>query len=296
MKKEKGITLIALIITIIVLLILAGITIASVLGDNGILGKANTAKINTEEATILEELRLKASSNVLEDVESNEIIHIDYFKSDNYVKEEFEEDGKICYVINPDRLNPIPSRGKGDSNRGDIYYLKDGVLYYKERDNGKLIGNVFKDINGEDIWIYEEDGDKYRIVGIKIKEFRQGSETRNAIVGESILIVPNTHNGKPVEEVSLDYLLYGETTMNDVSITDVKSLIVSNGIKTLNFRSNDIRFENGNFSLALSNTVENLYIDVYSWDLSKIILQFPNGINSNIIKSDIANGVYRILS
>ena len=39
MIKNKGITLIALVITIIVLLILAGITIASITGENGILRK-----------------------------------------------------------------------------------------------------------------------------------------------------------------------------------------------------------------------------------------------------------------
>ncbi len=40
LKKSKGITLIALVITIIVLLILAGITIASITGENGILRKS----------------------------------------------------------------------------------------------------------------------------------------------------------------------------------------------------------------------------------------------------------------
>lgn len=43
-KNEKGITLIALVITIIVLLILAGVTIATLTGNNGILTKANEAK------------------------------------------------------------------------------------------------------------------------------------------------------------------------------------------------------------------------------------------------------------
>ena len=42
--KESGITLIALVITIIVLLILAGVTIAMVVGDNGILTRAREAK------------------------------------------------------------------------------------------------------------------------------------------------------------------------------------------------------------------------------------------------------------
>ena len=46
--KEKGITLIALVITIIVLLILAGVTIAMVVGDNGILTRAKESKTQTE--------------------------------------------------------------------------------------------------------------------------------------------------------------------------------------------------------------------------------------------------------
>mgnify|MGYP002562860869 CR=1 FL=1 len=49
-KNAKGITLIALVITIIVLLILAGVTIATLTGDNGILKKAGDAKTQTEQA------------------------------------------------------------------------------------------------------------------------------------------------------------------------------------------------------------------------------------------------------
>ena len=49
-KKEKGITLIALVITIIILLILAAVTIAALSGDNGILKNAAKAKEETERA------------------------------------------------------------------------------------------------------------------------------------------------------------------------------------------------------------------------------------------------------
>ena len=42
-RNSKGITLIALVITIIVLLILAGVSIAMLTGDNGILTQANSA-------------------------------------------------------------------------------------------------------------------------------------------------------------------------------------------------------------------------------------------------------------
>ena len=57
-KEAKGITLIALVITIIVLLILAGVTIATLTGDNGILGKANDAKTQTEQAKEDENLKI----------------------------------------------------------------------------------------------------------------------------------------------------------------------------------------------------------------------------------------------
>ena len=56
LRKEKGITLIALVITIIVLLILAGVTIAALSGDNGILQRASEAKEQTQIQTD-EELR-----------------------------------------------------------------------------------------------------------------------------------------------------------------------------------------------------------------------------------------------
>ena len=57
-RKEKGITLIALVITIIVLLILAGVTIATLTGDNGILKKAGDAKTQTEQAKEDENLKI----------------------------------------------------------------------------------------------------------------------------------------------------------------------------------------------------------------------------------------------
>ena len=47
-KQNKAITLIALIITIIILLILAGISIASLTGENGILKKASSAGEQTK--------------------------------------------------------------------------------------------------------------------------------------------------------------------------------------------------------------------------------------------------------
>lgn len=58
MKTNKGITLIALVITIVVLLILAGVSIAMLTGENGILTQANKAKKENENATVDEKRKL----------------------------------------------------------------------------------------------------------------------------------------------------------------------------------------------------------------------------------------------
>ncbi len=57
-RVNNGITLIALVITIIVLLILAGVAIATLAGDNGILIKAQEAKNKTEETGDIEKINL----------------------------------------------------------------------------------------------------------------------------------------------------------------------------------------------------------------------------------------------
>ena len=61
MRNQKGITLVALVITIIVLLILAGVSISLVLGQNGVLTQASNAVITNAKATALQELQMAVS-------------------------------------------------------------------------------------------------------------------------------------------------------------------------------------------------------------------------------------------
>ena len=58
LKERKGITLIALVITIIVLLILAGVSIAMLTGQNGILTQAQNAKTTNENKSAEEKVKL----------------------------------------------------------------------------------------------------------------------------------------------------------------------------------------------------------------------------------------------
>ena len=60
---KKGITLIALVITIIVLLILAGVSIATLTGDNGILTRAQDAKRETEKSGAKEKVQMEVAGS-----------------------------------------------------------------------------------------------------------------------------------------------------------------------------------------------------------------------------------------
>ena len=69
-KLEKGSTLIALIITIIILLILAGVTITMITGDNGILKQATNARETNTKAELEEQVKLAVMASKVNDTAS----------------------------------------------------------------------------------------------------------------------------------------------------------------------------------------------------------------------------------
>lgn len=89
MNQNKGITLVALVVTIVVLIILAGVAIASIVGDEGIIRKSKQAKQDTELASVRGQIDVKASGHA-----------IDYLQEENTDPmqrryEKLKEDGYI---------------------------------------------------------------------------------------------------------------------------------------------------------------------------------------------------------
>ena len=95
-KEKKGITLIALVITIVVLLILAGVSIAMLTGDNGILTQATKAKEETESAAKNETSDLANLESLINEYQSN--IKIDQVTDSN--PGTLEQEDTNTYVIN----------------------------------------------------------------------------------------------------------------------------------------------------------------------------------------------------
>ena len=70
-KQERGVTLIALVVTIVVLLILAGISINLVLNNNGVISKAKEAKKQYAEAQTNDENQQKEIEDWIEETVTN---------------------------------------------------------------------------------------------------------------------------------------------------------------------------------------------------------------------------------
>lgn len=71
-KQEQGITLVALVVTIIVLLILAGVTISAVLGENGLVQKAKRATQVHQNAVITENTEMNNAANFINTIANND--------------------------------------------------------------------------------------------------------------------------------------------------------------------------------------------------------------------------------
>ena len=121
MKKSKGITLIALIITIIVLLILAGVSLRLVAGNEGILGRAEKAVTKNDEASAREKLELELQGLLIAR-KSGEKFNLE----DELTNKGFIVDGDMVTVdgyqfkIDEDKLQIVESLGKGEKNEAII--------------------------------------------------------------------------------------------------------------------------------------------------------------------------------
>lgn len=105
-NKNKGITLIALVITVIVLLILAGVSIAMLTGENGILNQAKKAKEETEIASEEEKVKLATSGALLQDngksiIQSNLQSELSkYFDTEDFsVSSGTNDEGKNGFIV-----------------------------------------------------------------------------------------------------------------------------------------------------------------------------------------------------
>ena len=136
MRKQNGITLIALVISIIVMLILAGVSINAVIGDNGVIGKSQET-LYLQSCAVLEEfLQMKYAENYEETGEfrtAKDFLYTKYpnwfyknslgYISDAYGHALYLLNMEEIYQTNPELRNQI--KGGTASTVGEFYGQKD---------------------------------------------------------------------------------------------------------------------------------------------------------------------------
>ena len=127
MKGNKGITLIALVITIIVLLILAGVSIAMLTGDNSLLGNAQKTGPYNDIGAAKDEIGLAFNSAMQQ------------FYEQKYTGKQLDSNASFATKLET-AINEITSKGR---NHGcGIVYDKDAGKITITKESYKLEGTV----------------------------------------------------------------------------------------------------------------------------------------------------------
>ncbi len=142
LKNENAITLIALVITIVVLLILAGVTIASLTGDNGILTRASDAKIETAVGAVKEALKLEQGEKRINEEELTPETLLTEGKVQRTVQQGEDGNYYMYYALKEDAVEGMEGLGKGNiTELKDIFLIDDNLNVKYIANNGKEYGD-----------------------------------------------------------------------------------------------------------------------------------------------------------
>ena len=228
-KKEKGITLIALVVTIVILLILAGISMTMVIGKNGIIKKAKDARENQVHSAVKEGIILSHNQYTIEDGtgESNSTTFKDYIEGKGII----DKNG-IINVVN--LLGKKQHLGNGsNTTTGDVYVFEESddvyrVKYYDEKKEEHLIDEFEKGSTGED---WKETDPKYFEVDddgtIRFKEEYGEAFYRGTVKWtEENLVIPEEIDGKKVTRIEwYGFTEFMSSVLKRVKIPDTVTYI-----------------------------------------------------------------------
>ena len=237
MKKrtEIGITLIALVVTIIVLLVLAGITISMVSND-GMLGKAKNAAAVSEKASAEEEMSMYLASLEVSKAEDGNKRLADYIQ-DDVGNGEVED-----FLNNGDGYAQVAYRG-----HNYMVNLDDGTFTYIGKTDGKGVNRHIKQVLSND----NQD-----VPGIAMVE---AGEIETEDLGWKVLstnedgtvnLIANTNTGFEVSISGINGYTNGVKALNEICSKLYGSLEI-NGKKVLSARSvNAEDFYNVTYSVS----------------------------------------------
>ena len=142
-KENKGITLIALVVTIVVLLILVGASINALVGNNGIITQTERALIESNHSNVLEMMGLEITTYSIDNAIENSAFDVLTL---------LQEEGKIDEnnVVNVKNLvNQELSTGNG-TGKSDVYIIEKNdnneyeLVYYDKEQTPRKLGSLMQ--------------------------------------------------------------------------------------------------------------------------------------------------------
>ena len=215
-KDKNGITLVALVVTVVVLIVLAGVSINLVIGNNGIITKAQVAKTSTELAKYKEELSQWKINKKMED--NNFVEDTLSAGKNNLTYGGVKQEGNIKTII----------QDLDDSYLDEVEIIK-GELIINTTNKSKLEGSKVAEVSsnpyiikegelksaGTNLELMSSDG----TVTIPENVTKIGAGAFSSLVGLKTVIIPGT-----VKEVGANAFAYN-TTLEKVIMEEGTEII-----------------------------------------------------------------------
>ena len=262
-RKEKGITLIALVITIVILIILASVTIGFTFGENGLIGRAEQAAELTEVSTANEQMGLYLAGVKMEELQG------DGFRLADYLSNNIGNDGLEDFYNNGDGYGQVSYNG-----HNFLVNLDDYSYTYLGRSDGSVNRRIEQVLGNNN----------ESVPGISMVE---AGDIETEDLGWRVLSVNS--NGSV-------NLIANRNTGFEVSISGINGY--TNGVKALNEICSklygSLEIDGEKVISARSVNLEDFYDVTYSVetnrDLGKIYT--TQRVQPSINKLDIANDKY----
>ena len=305
-ERQQGITIIALVITIIVLLILAGVSIAMLTGDNGILKQASDSKIETAVGTVKEQLKLLQGEKIIQEEKVTPETLLSEGKARRTVQLGENDKYYMYYALKENSLEGMQGLGKGDLiSLKDVFLIDDDLNVKYIASNGKEYGDQISKKILEDeteIRFSSKAFSEYisKISGVAEEEMKfkwMKNQTSLVIADPEVdslqdlaffpnlitLKIGNDHSGKTAPNiVSLDGI-ENCTKLTNITIIygpdkDYKALSKLKNLKNfIKYGGRD--YEEIIRNLAVNNSIEGLTIsgqDMRSMDLIKKLINLKS--------------------
>ena len=223
MKKENGITLIALVITIIVLLILAGVTIASLTENNGLLKQSREAKGDTIKSREMEQVQI-AVIGARGKYKNGNYTNVDLQKEldDSAGEQKTEVTGEGTYIV----LFKETQNSYYVTEDDNVIQIVSSNIY-KYNNEGYITGIKDEYIEVKNRYAEKENNIKYASLNSKLKIAARQPPSIVKYLKEEIgtaLVIPSEIEGIKIKGIANDAFSV------IINLTDV---IILDGIETI---------------------------------------------------------------